>query len=227
MRRLRRKTPHEPVRAIPSPTERGPAALPPTARDHVRTPRSLAIALNEGRPRPRPFDADLPAYEEPAAPVAPAVPFRDRVASRTGRVELLVFCVGGELFATELRAVEEAVEGATVQTVPDTPPAMLGIFALRDRTLPMYALSRILEVEGADTSDMTLVVRPSDARVALAVDAVDDVFETSLDAVRPAPGADGDSVVLGVVWRGSELITLLDAEMVVAACLAASPPDSL
>jgi chemotaxis signal transduction protein len=228
MPRLRRKTPHEPVRAIPSPAERGAAALPPTTRERLRTPRSLAIALNEGRPRPKAFDADLPAFEEPAVSSAPVVPLRERVESRTGHAELLVFRVGSELFATELRAVEEAVEGVDVQTIPDTPPAMLGIFALRDRTLPMYVLARVLEVPGSEGGQMTLVLRPAGQRIALAIDAVDDVFEAPLDAVRPAPAhADGDAMVLGVVWRGTELITLLDAELVVAACVAAAPPDSL
>jgi purine-binding chemotaxis protein CheW len=228
MPRLRRKTPHEPVRAIPSPAERGAGALPQPPRERLRTPRSLAIALNEGRPRPKPFDADLPALEEPSAPIAPVVPFRERVSSRVGHAELLVFRVGGELFATELRAVEEAVEGSAVQTIPDAPPAMLGIFALRDRTLPMYSLARVLDVPGSEAGEMTLVLRPSVARIALAVDAVDDVFEASLEAVRPAPAqADADSVVLGIVWRGAELITLLDAELVVAACVDAAPPDSL
>lgn len=139
-----------------------------------------------------------------------------------------MFRLGTELFATELRAVEEAVEGAHAQAMPDTPPAMLGIFALRDRTLPMYALARVLDVPASGAEEMTLVLRPANVRVALAVDAVDDVFETSLDSVRPAPAAaEGESLVLGVVWRGSELITLLDADLVVAACLAAAPPETM
>ena len=75
---------------------------------------------------------------------------------------------------------------------------------------------------------MTLVMRPAGSRVALAVDAVDDVFDTPLEAVRPAPPAESDALVLGVIWRGHELVTLLDADAVVAACLAdAPPPDSL
>ena len=227
MTRLRRKTPHEPVRAVPSPAERGPAALP-AGRERFRTPRSLAIALNEGRPRQRPYDADLPLVEEPVLPAAPLVPFRERVAARSGRADLLVFRLGTELFATELRAVEEAVEGAEAQAMPDTPPAMLGIFALRDRTLPMYALARVLDVPAPGGGEMTLVLRPASVRVALAVDAVDDVFEAPLDTVRPAPATtEGESLVLGVVWRGSELITLLDADLVVAACVAAAPPETL
>jgi len=225
MPRVRRKTPHEPVRAVPSPTERGPGALPPAARQRWLTPRSLAIALNDGQPRARPRDAELPTFEESSFPPDPLLPFRERVASRAGRAELLVFRLGRELFATELRAVEEAVEGAEAKAIPDTPPAMLGIFALRERTLPMYALGRVLELPDHSPGTMTLVLRPSTTRVALAVDAVDDVFDAPLDAVRAVPaGSDVDGLVLGVVWRGQELVTLLDADVVVAACIAAVPP---
>jgi len=191
----------------------------------MRTPRSLAIALNGGQPRPRPLDADVTLLDETLPPIAPVAPFRERVAAREGRADLLVFRVGEELFATDLRAVEEAVDGVTARSIPDAPPAMLGVFALRDRTLPMYVLGRVLDVSHAGSGEMTLVVRPSLARVALAVDAVDDVYDVPLDAVRPAP-ADADAMVLGVTWRGAELLTLLDPDLVVAACLAASPPDS-
>ena len=129
------------------------------------------------------------------------------------------------MFATELRAVEEAVEGADATTIPDAPPAMLGLFALRDRTLPMYGLGRVLALPVDAPGTMTLVLRPSVMRVALAVDAVDDVYDAPLDAVRAAPaGSDAEGLVLGVVWRGTDLITLLDADLVVAACVAAAPP---
>jgi chemotaxis signal transduction protein len=226
MPRLRRKTPHEPVRAVPAPTERGPGALPRAPQAAPKTLRDLAIALNGGAPRPRQDHLELPAFEE-LAPPAPVAPFRERVQSREGRAELLVFRVAGELFATELRSVEEAVEGVDAQAIPDAPRTMLGIFALRDRTLPMYALARVLDLPERETAGMTLVVRPSAACIAVAVDAVDDVFDTPLDAVRPAPPPESDGMVLGVVWRGHELVTLLDADTIVAACLAVTPPDSL
>jgi purine-binding chemotaxis protein CheW len=137
-----------------------------------------------------------------------------------------VFRVAKELFAIELRAVEEAVEGVEAQAIPDAPPTMLGIFALRDRTLPMYALARVLTLSEREAAAMTLVLRPSASRIALAVDEVDDVFDAPLGGVRPAPTPENDGLVLGVVWRGNELITLLDADTLVGACLAAAPPDS-
>jgi purine-binding chemotaxis protein CheW len=226
MPRLRRKTPHEPVLAIPAPTERGPAALARADRTGRVTLRSLALSLNGGRPRPKEFDTELPAFEAEVAE-EPVAPFRDRVASREGHAELLVFRVGVELFATELRAVEEAVEGVDAQPIPDAPPSMLGIFALRDRTLPMYSLAHVLGLAPVGVGEMTLVMRPSGTRIAVAVDAVDDVFDAPLDTVRSVPTTDLDGMVLGVVWRGSELVTLLDANVVVDACLAAAPLDSL
>ena len=225
MPRLRRKTPHQPVRAVPAPAERGRGALPRATPAASRTLRDLAIALNGGAPRPQGHDFEVPNFED-LAPPAPVAPFRERVQAREGRAELLVFRAAGELFATELRSVEEAVEGVEVRGIPDAPRAMLGVFALRDRTLPMYALVRVLDLPEREPAAMTLVVRPSTARIALAVNAVDDVFDAPFDAVRPAPATESDSMVLGVVWRGKELVTLLDAETLVAACLGATPPDS-
>ena len=215
MPRLRRKTPHEPVLAIAAPVERRALTL-----------RAIALSLNNGQPRSREFDTELPEFE-PGLPAAAVAPFRERVASREGRAELLVFRVGAELFATELRAVEEAVEGVDARPIPDAPPAMLGIFSFRDRTLPMYSLGRVLSLAASGVGEMTLVMRPSATRIALAVDAVDDVFDVALDAVRPVPNAEADGIVLGVVWRGTELVTLLDADVVVDACLAVALPDSL
>ena len=196
----------------------------PPVHDGARRIRALAIALNGGAPRPKPLDADMPVEE--STPVAVVAPLRERIAAREGRADLLVFRVGTEMFATELRTVEDAVEGVVVRVIPDAPPAMLGIFAVRDRTLPMYALGRVLALANPGAPDMTLVMRPSAARIALAVDQVDDVFEASLSSVRASPTPDADGIVLGVVWRGTELVTLLDADVLVAHCLAAVSPDS-
>jgi purine-binding chemotaxis protein CheW len=230
MPRLRRKTPHDPVRAIPASAERGLGArrraTAPPAPPAPTTLRDIAIALNGGAPRPKHNELELPAFEELAPPL-PVAPLRERVQMREGRAELLVFSVARELFAIELRAVEEAVEGVEAQTIPDAPPPMLGIFALRDRTLPMYSLARVLALPEREVAAMTLVLRPSASRIALAVDAVDDVLDASLGGVRPAPAPENDGLVLGVVWRGHELITLLDADLLVSACLADTPPNSL
>ena len=198
--------------------------MPP--KPQPKSLREMVIELNAGKPRDRGDTLALPAFEEMLAP-APAIPLRDRLVAREGQAELLVFRVCGELFATELRAVEEAVEGVDARAIPDAPPAMLGIFALRDRTLPMYSLPRVLDLARDCDPQMTLVMRPAKTRIAVAVDAVDDVFDTPLSAVRPAPSGDADGMVLGVVWRGAELVTLLDAEVVVNMCLVAAPPASL
>ena len=222
MPRVRRKTPHEPVTAVPHVGERAP--LP---RERAQTPRSLAIALNRGRPKLVP--APLPPPAAPSAPPERVPPLRDRLARHVGDVELLVFRIGAESFALELCAVEEAVEEVRIQPVPDAPPSLLGVFPLRDRTLPVYAPARALGLTERDASEVALVVRAAETRVALVVDEVDDVFETPLGAVRPAPASDAtDGIVLGIVWRGRELIALLDPDALLQACAAvlAPAPDS-
>ena len=188
MPRLRRKTPHEPVRAIPSPAERGPGALPRAPRPAALTLREIAISLNGGAPRPKVFDLDLPAYEELAPPETVA-PFRGRVEAREGRAELLVFRLGAELFATELRAVEEAVEGADARALPDAGPSMLGIFPLRDRTLPMYALARVLGLSSPEARALTLVMLSTTQLVSVvsgAVVSICQVWPTGEASTLPA-----------------------------------------
>jgi len=191
MPRLRRKTPHEPVLAVPAPAERGRGALPRATPVASRTLRDLAIALNGGAPRPRGHDLEVPNFEELAAPPQVA-PFRDRVQAREGRAELLVFRVAGELFATELRSVEEAVEGVEVRGIPDAPRAMLGVFALRDRTLPMYALVRVLDaIASHDLNLSRLDSRPDTEwtyRFSVDIDhaAEDPRIESALSLIRQA-----------------------------------------
>jgi chemotaxis signal transduction protein len=221
----------------PKPTDPATPATPPAirtvgGRERYRTPRDLAAVLNPGRERtvralaipPRPAAQPKPTPPAPVAAPA-AAPFRERVAARAGHAELLVFRVGRELFATELRAVEEAVEAPTVHAIPDASADTLGVFALRERTIPVYAPQRALGVALIGPQYSTLIVRSGTQRIALAVDALDDVFDADLAGVRVAPGTDDpDGVLLGIVWRGKDLVAVVDADALVAACPSAATP---
>ena len=142
--------------------------------------------------------------------------FRDRVRDRAGMHDLLVVRVGGERFAVPLDAVDELVESPAVRLVPGAPEHLLGLFTHGNDLLPLYSPSTIL---GMETSGdyVALVMRGGRARVALAVDDVDDVVRVSLANVVDAPRTGrNDDVVLGVIWTEGDLLTLLDARTVVA-----------
>lgn len=147
-------------------------------------------------------------------------PLRERVRSAEGIADLLMFRIGPEIFATELGAVEEAVSLPEIHHLPEMPAAMLGAFNLRGRLTPVYSPAHVIGVPLAGEAQAALLVSANGRRLGLAVDDVEDVFQVDLATVREAPGIDAaDGILLGVAHHGQELVAVLDAEALVAACL--------
>ena len=147
-------------------------------------------------------------------------PLRERVRSAEGVADLLMFRIGPEIFATELGAVEEAVSLPEIHHLPEMPAAMLGAFNLRGRLTPVYSPAHVIGVPLAGAAQAALLVSANGRRLGLAVDDVEDVFQVDLSSIREAPGIDAaDGILLGVAHYGQELVAVLDAEALVAACL--------
>jgi purine-binding chemotaxis protein CheW len=144
--------------------------------------------------------------------------FRERVRQRSGTVELLVFTVAAERFAVELRAVEEVAEAPVVHPVPEAPPGLLGVFALRDRLIALYSTTRVLGAAAA-SGGVALVMRSGARRIGLAVDDAEDVMVVELRDLRDPPaGTNEDEIVAGLLWRDRALVTVLDARALAALC---------
>lgn len=145
--------------------------------------------------------------------------FRDRVRLALGTAELLLFRVGDELFGVELSSVEEAIDRQPLHTLPEMPPSMLGIFVLREAMVALHEPATLLGARSSAT-DTVIVFRGGGKarRVALAIDDVEDVMPLELDQVREPPTPDPEGILLGVARRGRDLIGVLDAESLLAAC---------
>jgi len=66
-----------------------------------------------------------------------------------------------------------------------------------------------------------LVVRGRGERIGFAVDDVEDVESVDTGALRIPNGVDeGDGILVGVLRRGGDLVAVLDAAALVAACAA-------
>jgi purine-binding chemotaxis protein CheW len=142
-------------------------------------------------------------------------------AQTPGMLECLVFRVGPELFALDLTTVEEAVELPRVHHVPEMPGAMLGVFNLRDRLLPVYSPTPALGVVLAAENAVALVLHVLDRRLGLAVDDVEDVLTIDLSQLRRPPIPESrENVLLGVARNGGELISLVQGEALALTCLA-------
>ena len=147
-------------------------------------------------------------------------PLRERVRDRQGVADLLMFRIGDELFAADLASVEEAVTLPEIHHLPEMPAAMLGAFNLRGRLTPVYSPSHVIGVPLRGAAQAALLVHAGERRLGLAVDDVEDVFQVDLATVREAPGTDdADGILLGVAHHGRELVAIVDAEALVAACV--------
>ena len=137
--------------------------------------------------------------------------------SSDGVARLLVFRVGNERFAVELAAVHEVIEAPTLQPVPDAPPSLLGITILRGALVAIHDLRPLLRA-GGGTFGGALLFERDGRTIGLAIDDVYDALLVEQQELRPAPGMDGsDALLLGLVRRGSDLITVLDVDALLAA----------
>lgn len=144
--------------------------------------------------------------------------FRERARQRVGEQDLLIVRIGRERFGMPLEAVDELVESPAVRDVPGAAAPLRGIFPHGESLLPLYDPSAWLGIEPGD-APVALVMRGGQRRIALAVDDADDVVRVDLAELRDAPRADRyDDLVVGVVWRGAELLTVVDARALVASC---------
>jgi hypothetical protein len=147
-----------------------------------------------GRPTPGLGSPTIPTRRPPARvdSVLPAgsPSLRDRARSRAGRVELLVFAVGGEWFGVELALIEEAIDLPVVRHIPEMPPAMLGVITVRSALTSVYSPATALGLHSLD-----------------------------LGHLRDAPGAEAnDGILLGVFRHRDTLLALLEADALIAAC---------
>lgn len=213
-----------PVAPAPAPAAEAPVAAAPAARvakgpSRLLTPLSMPAI---SRPTPMRGTLAIPRTVAPRHIVATEASrsLRDRARTRAGRVDVLLFRVGPELFGIELSAVEEAIDLGAVRHVPEMPPAMLGVITVRGGLTAVYSPSEALGLALASSAS-ALIFRRDAARLAVAVDDVDDVHSVNLEQLRDAPGTDAaDGVLLGVLRHRDSLLALVDAEALILACQA-------
>ncbi|HXT47806.1 MAG TPA: chemotaxis protein CheW [Gemmatimonadaceae bacterium] len=138
---------------------------------------------------------------------------------------LLLMRQGAEFFALELASALEALELPELTRLPGAPASLLGMTTIRGAVIPVFAASRVLDVDGKAGGDKVLVVvRDGDRQIGMVVDEVEDVIMADLTTIQqPMESMRGDGVVLGVVRSGSRLVALLDARAIVRIGVRALP----
>jgi len=131
-----------------------------------------------------------------------------------------IFTVGAEPFAFDLRRVREVVVLDELTAVPAAPPQIVGVANLRGDVLPIVDPGRLLgaAIRRTGRRRRALVVTGGGAHVGLLIDDVlgletfDDVLEIGDATDQPYVAC-----AVGRLRRNEGLVTLLDADKVIAA----------
>ena len=230
-------TPSRPITAVPSPAARRRHAAPvelARALAAARAAEAAAEAVRQEAERAEAAEAEqalaarvivTPAPASGEAPALDTRSLREKVRTRDGVAEILVFTVGGERFGIELAAVEEVIDLPAIHHVPEMPPAMQGVITVRGSLTSVYSPRQALCLEH-EAGACALIFRRRRSRLALVIDDVDDAHPIDLSTLRDAPNATQAGAVLGVVRQEDALLSLVDAEALLAACQAIPQPES-
>lgn len=128
----------------------------------------------------------------------------------------LGFELAGQDYAVPLGDVREIVRPEAPTPVPGAPAGVLGIISLRGSIVTVLDGCRRLGLDAGNAGpDQRLVIfQGEEENVAMRIDALRDVLDldtTELMPPPPSPATRNNDPVLGVLYRGEDFITLLDA----------------
>lgn len=133
----------------------------------------------------------------------------------------VTFELAGQIYGLEILKVQEVLADAEIESVPGAPSVILGVANLRGSIVTILDLRRRLGLapRELEVPVCCVVVDGRGEPVGLRVDRVIDVRRIADGAIKrvPATGGNRASGVLGVISRPGEMLTLLDADLLVAA----------
>ncbi len=134
--------------------------------------------------------------------------------------QMLLFALGGELFAIALDACEEVLEEPALERVSGMPVAALGVFDSRGQLLVLYSPEHALRVQRSNEAGVALVVRARGKRIALSLDDVDEVIAVDMENLKqPSPRDATDGILLGITRHRDELVAVVDIDALAASCI--------
>ena len=140
---------------------------------------------------------------------------------RSDMMKLVIFELGGDLFAADVLAVDRVLRYVAPSAVPDVPAWVEGVIEHRGGVIPVIDLRRRLGVAelAIDAGARILVLNTSAGFIAGIVDAVREVAVVPTGAVTAPPplfrGMSGDAI-RGIAKVGERLVVVLDVERVMA-----------
>lgn len=132
-------------------------------------------------------------------------------------LQFVVFRVGDEEFAVDIKRVKEIIRVREATRIPRTPSYIQGVINLRGDVIPVIDLRRRFELESIEvTGDTrTIIIEVGKDLVGFIVDSVTEVLRIVEDEVEPPPNNVAglrSEYLLGVGKVDGRLIIILDVD---------------
>lgn len=143
-----------------------------------------------------------------------------RAPVRTQTQSYLMFQLGGEDYAIEIRHVLEIKGFTAITPIPNAPAHLKGVMNLRGSIIPVVDLRERFGMAAGNYDKFTviLIVSVQDKTSGVLVDAVTDIVELPTSQVDPPPelGASVDTSLLrGMLKVGGRIVLILDLEQTI------------
>jgi purine-binding chemotaxis protein CheW len=143
----------------------------------------------------------------------------------TGSWKACLVTLGGELFAIDLRHVQEVFELDTITPVPGMPASLVGVANVRGTVVPLADLRRSLGVSQSTTPRYAIVVRHDAHQIGLMIDDVPEIrWMLPEDRLDPSDAAQiGErSLLSGFIRVETRVSGMLEIPALVASVEAAT-----
>ena len=118
--------------------------------------------------------------------------------SGTNELEVLVFGMGNQVYGVNVAKVREVILPVEVSASPDQPTAVMGVFNLRNRVLPLVDLHHYFGIDPHDANPKNrrvIVTEFNGEHAAFQVENVEQIYRMSWTDVRPVPHIHSRSAV--------------------------------
>lgn len=140
--------------------------------------------------------------------------------SGTNELEILEFSVGGNYYGINVSKVREILPYSAPTPVPNTHPAVEGVFMPRGEIITIVNLSKSLGLNlPTESSDMYIITNFNKLNVGFHVQKVHGIHRlswTQINMPDATINAGGQGVATGIVKLGEKLIVILDFEKIVS-----------
>ncbi len=134
--------------------------------------------------------------------------------------QFLTFMLAEEEYGVDILRVQEIKGWDKTTPIPNTPPYIKGVINLRGAIVPIIDLRQRFGMEAAPYGPTTVVIvlkisgEDRERTMGIVVDAVSDVYNISIEEMKPAPDFGGIDVefIKGLATVDEQMVIILDID---------------